>query len=382
MPQKKLTDLFVERVKPAERGRVEYFDAVFGGLALRVTDSGHKSWSVHYRLGGRLRRYTIGAYPAIKPAQARREASAVLERVRQGFDPTAEKRSRRLTEQTEDDTFGALARDYLDRQRRNAAPSTAKEADRSLARDVIPAWGKRPSASITRGDVNRVLDAIAARGAEIQANRVLAHLRALFNWAVARGRLVASPVAGMRQPSKEQPRDRALTDDELRWLWQACGVVGWPFGPLVQLLLLTGQRRDEVAGVEWSEIDLGKAIWTMPREKAKNRRAHEVQLSAPAVAILKSLPQVQRPAGVHDHRPQHGDRLLPRQAADRRRRARGQARGVRRESRASLGLDFARLAPHSGHRHGAAQLPAARRRQAAEPCERHDPRRGGGVQPI
>ena len=142
MPQKKLTDLFVERVKPAERGRVEYFDAVFGGLALRVTDSGHKSWSVHYRLGGRLRRYTIGAYPAIKPAQARREASAVLERVRQGFDPTAEKRSRRLTEQTEDDTFGALARDYLDRQRRNAAPSTAKEADRSR-----PATSFRPGAS-------------------------------------------------------------------------------------------------------------------------------------------------------------------------------------------------------------------------------------------
>lgn len=269
MPQKKLTDLFVERVKPAERGRVEYFDAVFGGLALRVTDSGHKSWSVHYRLGGRLRRYTIGAYPAIKPAQARREASAVLERVRQGFDPTAEKRSRRLTEQTEDDTFGALARDYLDRQRRNAAPSTAKEADRSLARDVIPAWGKRPSASITRGDVNRVLDAIAARGAEIQANRVLAHLRALFNWAVARGRLVASPVAGMRQPSKEQPRDRALTDDELRWLWQACGVVGWPFGPLVQLLLLTGQRRDEVAGVEWSEIDLGNRKQRVKRPTRK-----------------------------------------------------------------------------------------------------------------
>jgi hypothetical protein len=93
MPKKKLTDLFVERVKPPASGRIEYFDATFGGLALRVTDTGHKSWSVHYRMAGRLRRYTIGHFPAIKPAQARREANAAFERVRQGFDPTEDKRA-------------------------------------------------------------------------------------------------------------------------------------------------------------------------------------------------------------------------------------------------------------------------------------------------
>src|SRR5260370_34512929 len=96
MPTRKLTDLFVERVKPPARGRVEYFDASFGGLALRVTKGGAKSWSLFYRMNGRLRRLTLGAYPAIKPAQARTEATTALERVRQGADPAIERRERPL----------------------------------------------------------------------------------------------------------------------------------------------------------------------------------------------------------------------------------------------------------------------------------------------
>jgi hypothetical protein len=96
MPTKKLTDLFVARVKPPAHGRVEYFDASFGGLALRVTDHGHKSWSLHFRMGGRLRRHTIGNYPAIKPADARRRAQRALDRAREGIDPTEEKRASRL----------------------------------------------------------------------------------------------------------------------------------------------------------------------------------------------------------------------------------------------------------------------------------------------
>jgi integrase len=96
----------------------------------------------------------------------------------------------------------------------------------------------------------------------------------------------------MRAPAKEQARDRTLSDDELRWFWAACKEIEWPFGPLAQLLLLTAQRRDEVAGAEWSEIDLTKKTWTIPRSKAKNGRAHEVQLSTAAIEILDSLPHV------------------------------------------------------------------------------------------
>jgi len=211
---------------------------------------------LYYRMGGRQRRFTIGAYPAIKPAQARREASAALERVRQGVDPTDEKRQRRLMAAPEADAFAAVLQDYLDRTRRNVAPRTFKELKRVLEREFLPGGHNRPIGTITRGDINRIVDGISARGADVQANRALAYLRALFNWTVERGRLPASPVTGMKSPTREQARDRVLTDDELRWLWRACDALGWPFGPLVKLLLLTAQRRDEVAGIERPEIDL------------------------------------------------------------------------------------------------------------------------------
>lgn len=96
----------------------------------------------------------------------------------------------------------------------------------------------------------------------------------------------------MRPPTKEYARDRALSDDELRWFWAACETIEWPFGPLAKLLLLTAQRRDEVAGMEWPEIDFAKKTWTIPRAKAKSNRAHEVQLSAAAIEVIRSLPRV------------------------------------------------------------------------------------------
>jgi integrase len=293
VPTRKLTDLFVERAKPPARGRVEHFDAAFPGLALRITENGGKSWCAFYRFKGRLRRFTIGSYPAIKPAQARKEAAAALERVREGFDPAEEKRARRDLRSPDADTFSAVAYDYLDRHlAKNDAASTYQEAKRDLEHDALPKWGKRLIASISRRDVIDLVDGIIARGAEVQANRTLARLRALFNWAIEKDRVGASPVARMKLPTKEFARDRVLSDDELRWFWAGCGEVGWPFGPLAKLLLVTAQRRDEVAGMEWPEIDLVKRVWTIPRHKAKNNRVHEVHLSDAALDVLRSLPHI------------------------------------------------------------------------------------------
>jgi integrase len=291
MPTRKLTDLFAERVQPPAKGRIEYFDATFGGLSLRVTAQGNKSWSLFYRIGGRLRRLTIGQFPAIKPAQARREAGAALERVRLGIDPAEEKRDRRLV--SEADTFAKALEDYLAYAKRHWAASTFKEIKRVLEREPLRAWRDRPLSTISRGEAVRLLDAIVAAGAEIGANRTLAYLRALFNWAVKRGRLPSSPVSGVDAPTKERTRDRVLSDDELRWLWRACENIDWPFGPLIKLLLLTGQRRDEVATLRWSELDLGKRNWNLPREKAKNNRTHEIHLSHAAIAVLNSIPRIE-----------------------------------------------------------------------------------------
>jgi integrase len=293
VPTRKLTDLFVERVKAPAHGRVEYFDASFGGLALRVTERGHKSWSLHYRFAGRLRRLTIGDARSIKPAQARREAAAALESVRQGADPSVEKRLRRLAPAPGTDTFAGMLEEYLDRHALvNTAAGTYKETKRALKRDVLPEWGNLPVSTITRAHAISLIEGIAANGAKIHANRTLSRLRHLFNWAVDRGRLSASPIAGMKPPTRERARDRTLGDDELRWFWTACETIGWPFGPLAKLLLLTAQRRDEVGGMEWSEIDVDKKIWKIPRHRAKNDRAHEVHLSAAALQILYTLPRV------------------------------------------------------------------------------------------
>ncbi len=138
---------------------------------------------------------------------------------------------------------------------------------------------------ISRRDAIDVIDRIAKR-AEVQANRTLARLRALLNWAVEKDRLASSPIIGMKPPTKERARDRTLSDDELRWFWSACEAIGWPFGPLAKLLLLTAQRRDEVAGIEWPEIHLDQTTWTMPRYRAKNDRAHAVHLSEAAIEVL------------------------------------------------------------------------------------------------
>jgi integrase len=292
MPTQKLTDLFVERVKPPADGRAEYFDAAFPGLALRVTMNGSKSWCAFYRFKGRLRRFTIGAYPAIKPAQARREAQAALERVREGVDPADEKRARRDMRTPETDMFGAVAGDYLERYvRANNRQSTFNEAKRDLERDALRKWCNRPIASITRREVIDLVEGIAARGAGVQANRTLTRLAALFKWAVEKERLVVSPAEHVRPVTQEQARDRVLSDSELRWIWSACDEIGWPFGPLVKLLLLTAQRRDEVAGMTWVDVDIDRAVWTIPRHKTKNDREHEVQLSTAAIAVLQSLPR-------------------------------------------------------------------------------------------
>lgn len=293
MPTRKLTDLFVERAGPPARGRAEYFDASFPGLALRVTDRGVKSWSVFYRLRGRLRRFTIGNYPALKPADARRAAQAALDRVRSGIDPAEEKRARREQRAPETDTFAAVLEDYLERYlRRNRRESTYLEAKRCLEHDALPKWGQRPIATVNRRDAIDLIDGIVARGARVQANRTLAWLRALFNWAVDKERLAASPIARMKLPTEERTRDRVLSDDELRWLWAACEKLGWPFGPLVQLLVLSAQRRDEVATMKWSHLALAEKTWTIPREVAKNDVVHDVQLGDTAIAILRSLPHI------------------------------------------------------------------------------------------
>jgi FAD binding domain/Phage integrase family len=152
-------------------------------------------------------------------------------------------------------------------------------------------WVGRGLASIDNADIHRVLDAIVARGAPIAANRAFAQLRKLCNWAVSRGIIKSNPCDGISPPSEETARDRVLSLDELHLVWNATDRLGFPFGPITKLLILTGQRRSEVGDMEWNEIDVEKCIWTIPAVRSKNKCQHVVPLSPQATEIIHSLPR-------------------------------------------------------------------------------------------
>ena len=167
-----------------------------------------------------------------------------------------------------------------------------KETERLLNRDVIERWKGRRLSTITKPQVHDLLNSIVDRGAPIAANRV--HTNSM-SW-VERGIVTTNPFAGIKAPSSERSRarERVLSDDELRLVWTAAEAIGWPFGSIVKLLALTGARRDEVAQVEWREIDFDRALWMLPAARSKNRREHAIPLSVSALEILRSLPRVER----------------------------------------------------------------------------------------
>jgi integrase len=139
-----------------------------------------------------------------------------------------------------------------------------------------------------------LLDSTVDRGAPIAANRLLAALRSFFNWCCERGLLTVSPCDRLKAPSPERSRDRVLSDRELAQIWQAAGRLGYPFGPAYQLLALTAQRRTEVCGMRWDELDPDLTLWSLPAARVKNNTAHQVPIATPARAILASLPRIVR----------------------------------------------------------------------------------------
>jgi len=298
MPTIRLTQRAVDTLKPPATGRVEYWDSHLPGFGLRVAGSGRKTWVAMYRVGSKLVRETVGTLALIpNVAEARDRARESMQKARAGKNPVAERRERELAAKIKaealPDTFRAVATRYLDRYaKKNTKPTTWQELQRQLEVDVFPKWGERPIASITRQEVTALLDGIANRGSPVQANRTLARLKTLFKWVLDEELIPADPTARVRKVVKETARDRTLTDDEIRLFWAGCDKLGWPFGPMYKLLLLTAQRRDEVGGVEWSEIDFDRRVWTIPREKAKNDRAHEVHLSWLAIEVLDRLPKI------------------------------------------------------------------------------------------
>jgi integrase len=298
MPHVSLTQLGAERLRPAKT-EVLYWDRTMPGFGLRVSPKGRKTFIVQYRvrLDGKLkeRQETIGTLAYLTVAQARDRARQSKAKASAGIDPVAERRADNAAEEAERQlkafTFIKLIdryqREYADRKTK---ASSAKETKRRLARWTAT-LGDRPVRDITKPDIRNFLDSLGDKGL-IEGNNLLAAVHRLFEWAREKELIEINPATGIKKPGTPKTRDRYLSHDEIKAFWVACDQVGWPSGPIFQLLLLTAQRENEVAGMRWSELDLAKKVWKLPKERTKNSKAHTVHLSDLSVEIIGALPQI------------------------------------------------------------------------------------------
>lgn len=278
----KLSARTVETAFAPQKGRRELWDDDVKGLVLRITSSGRKTWAVWYRHQGRSRRVTLGVYPALGLADARKLANTMLRDIALGGDPAGTKKDQR-----EADTFRELANEYIERHAKRHKKSW-KEDRRALDRDLIPALGNLKAASIKRRDILKVLEGIHERGAPVLANRTLEIVKKMFNWAVEQELLDFSPATVIKPLGQEKARERVLTDDEIRAVWKALESERPKVRAIFQLLFLTAQRKGEVSRMAADQIDESSAVWTIPAANSKNGRAHRVPLSPPALEIVRN----------------------------------------------------------------------------------------------
>jgi len=280
MASKNLTAISVERIVPPKRGQTDIFDKGFPGLALRVSYGGRKAWSFVYRHGGKVRRLQLGTYPALSLAEARDAWRLARQQVERGNDPNETQRREAAA------MFEAVMAEWLARdQAKNRSIAAVK---RLLNADVLPHWRHRRIDEIGRRDVLDVIDRVVDRGSPVMARQLHVVLHRLFRWSVGRGIVAANPLADLDLPENNPPRKRFLSDAELALVMRAAGDLG-AYGAVVQLLTLTGCRRQEIADLAWDEID-GDTI-RLDGHRRKNGEGLTVKLSAPAKVIIDGMPR-------------------------------------------------------------------------------------------
>jgi integrase len=295
-----LTDVLIKNLIRADKRptkRTETPDGRVVGLYFVRQPSGAASWALRYRVGGKPAKLTLGPFPEIDLPVARRKAEEARGMLAGGKDPAAQKKASmaaaKAAARADDDTMFTVAKAFVEKHaKRKAGKLWSAETERLLRVDILPKLGAKRIGEVKRSDIHDLLDNIVERGSPVTANRALAVLRKMFNWAIERDLVIASPVDRVKNPTIELSRDHVLSDDELRAVWLALDRVGWSTGPYGKLLLLTAARRMEVAAMRWTEVDFGAKTWTIPRERSKNGVAHEIPLSEKALEILEALPRI------------------------------------------------------------------------------------------
>lgn len=275
--QTRFTDAYIKSLAPKSK-RYEVYDAKQPGFGLRISASGRKSWIIIGRQNGRKIRATIGTYPTLSLAAARVQATAAAHEMLTGS--YAQNKRSQLFEDV-------LQEWYSREQKRN---KSFMQVDNAVQYNVMPFLKGRKVDEITKADLLKIIDQIADRGAVYQANRVRAFMARFFSWCCERDILKQSPATFLPRVNGEVARDRVLQDHELAAVWNSAAALGYPFGTIVQLLILTGQRLNEVAGMKWSEVDLVSGLWTIEASRSKNRQNHTVHLSELSLHILHTVP--------------------------------------------------------------------------------------------
>lgn len=289
MPDKPaLTDIALRKLKGPDTGQRDVWDGALPGFGVRVSAKGTKTFFTVYRWGGKWTRVSLGRYPATSLQAARRKAHEIKLALTEGENPKGETKV--------PDGFvearAAFLKTHVDKNNRERHGA---EVRRILFGKDLASWEGRNVSDVSKPDVLAVIDAIMDRGSPSSARLTFAVLRKFFNWTVERGYIEASPCEKIKAPHRQTSRDRVLTPDELARLWRSADATGSPFGPIVQLLILTAQRRAEVAGMQWADLDLERGLWTIPATRAKNANAHIVPLGSQALRIVKALPHTTSP---------------------------------------------------------------------------------------
>ena len=282
----KLTDRQVKNLK-SKPERYEVWEG--RGFGIRVFPSGIKSWVYMYRFNGKSKRITFGNYPKMSVAEAHAAFGKALADLEKEIDPGATLVNLNR-EDRQTPTVEALALEYIEKWAKPRKRSW-EEDERILTKDVIPHLGKQKARNVSRRDIVMLLDKVLERGAPIAANRTLAVVRRMFNFAVERDIIPNTPCYGFKAPTKENRRDRVLSFDEIKSFWQ--GLDNASMSELsrlaLKLQLVTAQRKGEIVSSEWTEFDLTDAWWTIPAHKAKNGNTHRVPLSKLALKILQQI---------------------------------------------------------------------------------------------